>query len=565
VLVVLGNPPYANSSAGHNRAGWIQAQLEEYKRGLQEKKRNLDDDFIKFMRAAQWRIEQAGQGIMAFITNNTYLDGITHRRMRESLLETFTDLYVLDLHGGVLKKKVGPDGTPDENIFAIRQGVAIGLFVKEPQRAGPARVHHAEMWGSRASKYGRLAAESVATTAWEDIRPEREWFFFVPRPVAAVNEYAQFAKLTDLFTVQQNVIKTDRDRLFFDSDYARLAERMALFYSESGLHEPFRTRYRVEDSSSYSLLARRQKTAFTPRAIRRALYRPFDVRWLYYGPAITSRPAWEVMRHMLAGPNVALLGMRQYEYDVSDYGYVFVTEHITESRVFISNRGGASIFPLYRYDDGPGGERCSNLCPAFTHTLAQRLGLRWLPDGWGDLCTTMGPEDVFHYLYALLHRPAYRARYAPLLKVDYPRVPLPPNRALFGALVAQGAALVDVHLLRLPGSAGVGGAGGAAILCDVDRQGVVPQGVTAGPVAQVCYNMAQQRVFVANERFIGGVEPETWAMQIGGYYPLAKWLKDRKGCTLSAEEVRHYGRMVVALRETRRIMAAIDAVAWEHR
>ncbi len=562
VLVVLGNPPYANSGP-LNRGAWIQAQLEAYKRGLHEKKHHLDDDFIKFMRLGQWHIEQAGQGILAFITNNTYLDGITHRRMRESLLETFTHLYLLDLHGGALKKAVAPDGSPDDNVFDIRQGVAIGIFVKEPRKRGPARVYHAEMWGRRASKYGRLSEESAATTAWEEICPTPPWYFFVPRPVAMADEYHQCPSLTDIVTVYQNVIKTDRDSLFFDSDYATLAERMERFYSAAGLCDPFRTTYRVEDSSSYKILARRQKTAFTPHAIRRALYRPFDVQWLYYAPDITSRPAWEVMRPMLAGPNIALLGMRQYEYDVPDYGYVFVTEHITESRVFMSNRGGASIFPLYRYDQEQGGARRSNLCPAFTHDIAQRLGLRPIPEGHGNLQTTVGPEDIFHYLYALLHRPTYRARYAPFLKIDYPRIPLPPHRALFAAMAARGAALVDLHLLRLPGGAGAGGAGGAAILGNPDAQGITQQGVMAGPVEQVRYDAVQQRVLIASGQYFAGIDPLTWAVQIGGYAPLAKWLKDRKGYTLSSEEERHYRRMVVALRETRRLMAEIDALPWE--
>jgi predicted helicase len=570
IMVVLGNPPYANFGM-LNKGAWIQQQLEDYKRGLQEKKLNLDDAFIKFMRLGQWGIEQAGQGVLAFITNNTYIDGITHRRMRESLMATFSDIYILDLHGSSLKKEVCPDGMPDENVFDIRQGVAIGFFVKAPGKRGAATVHHHEMWGTRHSKYKCLAAESVATTPWQTLHPTAKWFFFVPRHFTIADEYMAFPKLTDMFLVQQNVIKTDRDRLFFADEYAVLEERIRTFYSDKGLCSPFRETYRVEDSSSYKILARRQKTAFNPTALHRALYRPFDVQWMYYAPALTSRPAWEVMQHMLAGDNIALLGMRQYEYDVTDYCYALVTEHITESRVFISNRGGASIFPLYCYpskDDRPAAEnRRPNLAPAFIHEIEQRLHLTFIPDGTGDLSNTIGPEDILHYLYAILHSSIYRSRYAEWLKIDFPCIPITSDTGICKTLVAHGAALVDLHLLRLTGSdgaGGTGGAGGADILANPAKQGITQHGVTTGAIENISYHAPQQRVIIGNGTYFAGIEPATWAMQIGGYQPLHKWLKDRKGRTLSSADTLHYMRMVIALRETRRVMAAIDAVvgAW---
>jgi predicted helicase len=566
VLVIVGNPPYANVGM-LNKETWIQQQLETYKRGLQEKKLNLDDDYIKFIRYGQWRIEQAGQGILAFITNNTYLDGITHRRMRESLLETFTHMYLLDLHGGIRKKEVSPDGQSDENLFTIRQGVAIGLFVKAPNTPTATTVFHAEMWGRRATKYATLATTNVATTAWEQLHPAHPWFFFVPKQFAVAHTYTQHPTLTDIFPLHQNAIKTDRDSLFFAQDAAVLAERMQTFYSPAGLQSPFQERYRVENSSSYPLLSRRENTTYNASSIHRALYRPFDLQWLYYAPQITSRAAWEVMRHILVGNNLVLLGMRQYDYAVQDYCYVLVTEHITESRVFISNRGGASLFPLYVYPPeatNTSGCRRPNLSAPFIANVEQQLGLSFIPDGSGDLATTIGPEDIFHYLYAVLHNPHYRSRYAELLKIDFPRVPITSNLPLVKTLVDYGATLVDLHLLRLPGSMGVGGGEGAAVLVHPADQGVTQQGVTTAPVQQVRYDKHTQRVWLGGGMFFAGIESTTWAVQVGGYYPLYKWLKDRKGQTLSAADALHYMRMVVALRETRRIMEEIAAIAGDN-
>jgi hypothetical protein len=186
------------------------------------------------------------------------------------------------------------------------------------------------------------------------------------------------------------------------------------------------------------------------------------------------------------------------------------------------------------------------------------LGLTFTPDGSGDLTTTIGPEDIFHYMYAVLHSPTYRTRYAELLKIDFPRIPITSDTELGKTLVRYGAMLVDLHLLRLPGSGGVGGAGGAAILCHPKEQGVTQHKVTQGSVEQVTYNEQDQRVVIGTGRYFAGVEPETWAMQIGGYQPLHKWLKDRKGRTLSFDDALHYMQMVIALRETRRVMGEID-------
>ncbi len=565
VMVVLGNPPYANYGM-LNKGEWMQTQLAEYKRGLQEKKLNLDDDFIKFMRYGQWRVAQSGQGILAFVTNNTYLDGITHRRMRTSLMETFTDIFILDLHGNSLKHECNPDGTRDENVFDIRQGVAIGLFVKEADISRAATVQHAELWGTRHHKYSYLASMDVATTDWQELQPQPDYFFFVPKNFAQATDYAAYTGLEHIPIVYQGAIKTDRDRLVFDFDYTVLAERMRVFYSAAGLSPDFRATYHVENSSSYELLSRRQKTAFNVSHLHRCLYRPFDVRWLYYNPdGFTSRPAHAVMQHMLAGDNLALLLCRQQA--ITGFSHVLCAETIVESHaVSLKTREGAFVFPLYLYaatqagssDVAATAEPRPNLTPVFIRDIEQRLNLTFIPFGNGDLTCTIGPEDIFHYAYAVLHSPTYRNRYTEFLKIDFPRIPISSDSRVVQTLVAHGAALVDLHLLRLPGCGGVGGAGGASLLTNPATQGVVQYGVTTGPVGQVRYDEQQQRVFIGNGRYFAGIEPETWGLYIGSYQPLHKWLKDRKGRTLAAADALHYMRMVIALREMRRVMAAID-------
>lgn len=181
---------------------------------------------------------------------------------------------------------------------------------------------------------------------------------------------------------------------------------------------------------------------------------------------------------------------------------------------------------------------------------------------------TVGPENVFHYAYAIFHCPTYCQRYAEFLKIDFPRLPLTNDRALFSQLAAHGAALVDLHLLRTPGSGGVGGAGGAAVLGSPGKQGVrFPQSGT-DRIDSITYSPPHGetagRVTINTTQFFEGIEPATWNMHIGGYQPLEKWLKDRRGRTLSVDDVQHYLQMVIALRETAQIMTEIDALipAW---
>ena len=559
IMVVLGNPPYSNFGM-LNKSPWIRGLLEDYKRGLHEKKLNLDDDFIKFIRFGQWRIERTGKGILAFITNNTYIDGITHRRMRQSLMETFTDIYILDLHGSSKKKEKAPDGTKDENVFDIQQGVAIGIFVKEPGKAGLARVHHAELWGSRESKYAILAEKDVSGLEWRDPRPAPEHFFFVPKDLGMQAEYGAYWSLTDIFPVQQNGLKTDRDELFFDFDRTTLEKRMRTFYSPAGLEPDFRGMYSVEDSTSYDLLTRRQNTTFNQANIRQCLYRPFDRRWLYYAPALTSRPAWYVMRHMLAGVNSALIATRQ----TRDKWDVLATETICGHKSCAAYDIN-SLFPLYLYSTPSESAgtlfsqdettRTPNLAPEFVRAFGEKLGLGFIPDGRGDLTTTFGPEDVFHYAYAVFHSPTYRTRYAEFLKIDFPRLPLTSDRELFAALAAKGAELVGLHLMRSPKlddlttSYPVSGDNRVERV----RYALTP---ALSPGEREC---AGGRAWINDTQYFGEVPEEVWAFRVGGYQVCDKWLKDRKGRRLSGDDLAHYQRIVVALKETIRLMAEIDA------
>lgn len=571
LLVITGNPPYANFGQANN-APWISDKLTEAWKPRGEKKWN-PDDFMKFMRWAEWRLNEIGQGVLAFITSRTYLDGITHRTMRERLRESFDDIYLLDLHGGIYETP--PDGARDENVFDITKGVAIGLFVKKPparavetfhetslQDTAPTRVFYKELWGKQAAKYDWLGRYDASDTDWQELtdvdRPTclGNFYFFAPKAFDYVDEYCEGWSVEDIFQTYQNGLKTDRDSLFFDFDRDTLKRRIQKFYSEEGVTDrAFREEYNVENSSSYPLLNRRETTDFDGDAFHQCTYRPFDSRWLYYKPGLTSRPAWGVMKHMLAGDNVGIITTRQ----TRDEWGLTVTDTLCGHKS-CSAYDINSFFPLYLYPDDEdlatsgsdmfSNGRRPNLSAGFVEAVKGAWGLRFIEDGAGDLEDTFGPEDVLHYAYAVFHSPAYRARYEELLRIDFPRLPVSEDLELVRALCAEGRRLLRLHLMR------AGGAG--------DKPGFPVAGtgeVTSGhpdyrpPSAD---GETPGRVYINEEQYFEGVEPAVWAFHVGGYQVCEKWLKDRKGRALSYDEIEHYRSVVAVLRETMQRMEQID-------
>jgi hypothetical protein len=565
VLVVLGNPPYSNFGR-QNRYDFIHGLLEDYKRGLNEKKLNLDDDFIKFLRWAHDRIERAGSGVIGFITNNVYLDGLTHRRMRESLLETFDEIYVLDLHGSSKKQETAPDGAKDDNVFDITVGVAIALFVKLPpgsprrdEALGTASkdakahtaIHHAELWGLRTRKYDWLDRHNAATTKWTRFHAAAPDFFFKPRDAKHEREWNKGWSVHDIFPLSNNGLKTDRDELFFDFNPKELEQRMMTLFS-SEPPAPFLQKYRIEDSSSYDIETRRRERKFSARAIQRCLYRPFDVRWLYYDAGLTSRPAQKVMRHFLAGQNVGLITTRQTKDDFAVLATTLLAGHKSCAGYDIN-----TVFPLYLYPDGEpetqrelvpheDGRR-PNLAAEFVREFGQRLGWKFVPEGRGDLKRTFGPEDVFAFAYAVFHAPGYRRRYAEFLKLGFPRLPLTSDAILFRRLCGCGARLLSLHTMRELGL--------EMVSFDMPGDNIVERVVYAAPAG---------RVYINPKQYFDGVLPVVWEFHIGGYQVCEKWLKDRKDRALDHHDIECYQRIVSALSETRTLMAQIDSLISDH-
>ena len=570
VMVVLGNPPYSGHSA--NKGKWIRDLLRG--RDGTEKtgsyfhvdgeplgERNpkwLNDDYVKFIRFAQWRIERTGEGVLGFVTNHSYLDNPTFRGMRRSLMDTFDEIYLLDLHGNSKKRERTPDGGKDENVFDIQQGVAIGLFVKRADGGfGPARVFHADLWGERESgrdggKYGWLAANDMETTQWAELTPKSPRYLFVPRDETLAEEYETGWSVSEVFPVNSVGIVTARDKIAIQwtpEEMRRIASDFV------GLPvEEARVRYSLgKDSQDWKIPLAQDDVrshADIDSQVAPILYRPFDRRFTFYSGksgGFICRPRPQVMRHMLSRQNIGLSTTRSTEI-ARGWEHAFVSRLLIQHHT-VSLKEVNYLFPLYTYptleQSEVGMTREPNLGAEFIEALGSAVGLEFVSRGPGDLETSLGPEDMFNYIYAVLHSPEYRRRCADFLKSDFPRVPLTSNRALFTALVGLGQRLASLHLMEADGA---------------DQ----PAFPVAGnnQVSKLRYappaSSAPGRVFINRIQYFEGVTPETWAFTIGGYRPAEKWLKDRKDRVLAFDDITHYRRLCAALAETPRIMARID-------
>ena len=209
VMCILGNPPYSVSST--NKGEWIQNLIADYKKDLNERKINLDDDYIKFIRYGQYFIEKNGEGVLAYISNNSFIDGITHRQMRHELLKSFDKIYIIDLHGNSKKRETAPDGGIDQNVFDIMQGVSINLFVKTGNKKKDelGKVFHYDLYGKREQKYDFLKENDLSTIKLQKIPYDFQNYFFVPKDFANDEKYNTGFKIDELFKYSRTYALTD--------------------------------------------------------------------------------------------------------------------------------------------------------------------------------------------------------------------------------------------------------------------------------------------------------------------------------------------------------------------
>jgi len=603
IMVVIGNPPYSGHSA--NKGEWISGLVRDYYQvdGKPLGERNskwLQDDYVKFIRFGQWRINQTGSGVLAFVTNHGFLDNPTFRGMRQQLMSAFTDIYVLNLHGNSLKQEKTPDGGKDENVFDIQQGVSIGIFIKQAGKNAPAKVHHADLWGSRESKYAALLANDLKETDWAEIAPQAPFYLFIPQDVDLRGEYEQGWKVTEVMGVNVLGFQTHRDHFAIDFDRSVIQQRISEMRNPAISDEDYRRKYEVSDNRDWKLSRVRSKIKQDEdweRVLIEVSYRPFDKRYSYFSEVAMDYPRGELLQHVALKSNLCLNTVRQTKKETWQHAIITDTP---APAVFVEIKDGSSIFPLYLYPepndnklivaegDWPAGKegRIPNLSKKFIAEMESKLGLVFVSEGEVD-SAHFTPEDVFHYAYAVFHSPTYRSRYAEFLKIDFPRLPLTGDVVLFRALCEKGAALVEAHLLRKTSLRDIAPLGfpergnnevakgypkyeadnphpptPSPILGEEEKIKAASSSPLSAP--ERGFRGEVGRVYISKTQYFANVPADVWEFHVGGYQVLEKWLKDRRERTLSSDDVTHYQNIVIALQNTIRLMSEIDALipAW---
>ena len=489
VMVMVGNPPYSGES--QNKGEWIMDKMKDYKKepggNLALKERNpkwINNDYVKFIRLAQDYVERNGEGIVAFINPNGFLADSTLRGMRWKLLDVFDKIYTIDLHGCSKKKETCPDGSKDENVFDITQGVSINLLVKtgKKDKGQLGKVYHKDLFGTRKHKYDFLDGVNIDNIGYNELQPNAPMFFFVPKDFELQKEFDNGFNVGELFLRNSMGVTTGHDK-------------------ESVSFQPFVT----DTNAEY-------------------YYRPFDKLWIDYDLKKIVRHREAIMKH-LKRDNIAVCLIKV---NSSSDGLfkVIVTSGITDKTI-LSSKDNVNIFPLYLYsEDG------TVKMPNFNEEIVQKI-----EESLGE---TIDPQELFDYIYAVLHSPNYRTKYKEFLKIDFPRIPYPENKEEYHRLVDLGGQLRRLHLMQevpTPQHAKFDNPGSNIVDKPEYKDGCV---------------------WINKEQCFADVPEKAWNFYIGGYQPAQKWLKDRRGRTLTYDDITHYRNIITILLETDRMMKEID-------
>jgi len=565
--IVIGNPPYF-AEAGRG-GDWIASLMRGTDKESGANTHNyfevdgaplgertakwINDDYVKFFRLSERLLELTQVGILGFVSNHSWIDNPTFRGVRQCLLQLFNRARILDLHGNATKKERGPDDLAEENVFEIKQGVAISLLcrtIRDEARPDP-QITYGSLWGTRQSKYSALRSSSQIPCV--SVTPVSPAFLFSPQNLDLRSEFLSGFSIGDVFPLKNHGIITKRDALtvHFTPEECWKTVKEFLNCPPAEAYERFDLPEDVRDWSVVRAQDDLRSSGPSRTRVYRVCYRPLNFRYTYYTGNARGFLGWpvdKVMRHMLTGENLALVATRQTK---DAWG-------VLASNTLVGHKAcGAydinTVFPLYVQEDGSAQRtlrlenRSANLASGFLRSLSRALQLP--QTGSGGLPAGLAPDDIFCYAYGVFHSPGYRNRYGEFLKSDFPRLPLTEDIELFRTLARLGGDLTALHLLESP------------------MLGRPITDFLAGrnlEVEKVAWSKNTVWIDKAQTTGFRGVREAVWNFYIGGYQVCEKWLKDRRGRTLSTDDIAHFQKIVVALAETIRLMKEIDEVIEQH-
>ncbi|MCD8438844.1 type ISP restriction/modification enzyme [Tenacibaculum finnmarkense] len=571
VMCIIGNPPYSGESS--NKSDWIMNLMQDYKKEpggkIKLKERNpkwINDDYVKFMRFGQHFIEKNESGVLAFINPHGFLDNPTFRGMRWNLLKTYDKIYTIDLHGNSKKKETCPDGSPDQNVFDIMQGVAITFLIKTGKKKAHelGKVFHYDLFGKRTSKYDFLKDNNLKSINFVELPNKAPNYFMVQKDFEAEDIYNKGFSIKELFIKNSVGIVTARDKFTIHNTKEEVKTTIETFLNLDD--ETARKKFNLgKDARDWKVnFAKKDlETNYPNKGVFTDIsYRPFDTRYTFYtsnSKGFHCYPRNEIMQHFINADNIGLASIRMNK-EKEEVGYtsVFITKNIAEAR--LSDRFMTNIFPLYLYAEKTTQQsteekptRVPNLDKKIINKIAKKLGLKFTNEK-EETAKTFAPIDVLDYIYAVLHSPNYRETYKEFLKIDFPRVPFPKDEKIFWDLVKLGGEIRQIHLLESP------------IVEDAitqylgDGDNIITRKLTKTDIGYQAVTDTHGKVWINDINYFDNVPLVAWEFYIGGYQPAQKWLKDRKGRELDYEDIFHYNKIIVALTQTDKIMKEIDLI-----
>ena len=535
ILAIIGNPPYS----GISQNPWLYEDdvtgvwVYKYIDGVhfEERKHWLNDDYVKFIRFAEKKIEWLEEGVVAIITNHGFLDNPTFRGMRKHLMQTFDQMYFVDLHGNSTKKEKSPDWSKDENVFDIKAGVAISILIKNKKL--PKAIHHIDARWTRKHKYQRLTDHDMNTInrtilTWQDDR----FHFFVPQ-TSDGNQYNTWIKLDEMFEVDGSGITTMWDSFAIAESKKELESRIKDFIESNYSDLQLKEKYSLWKNYPSWINSNKSKIVFNEDKIKQITYRPFDNQYIYFDDKIIWRTRKEVTKHM-SYKNLWISIWRQSGSTwSSEFDVVFVSEFMVEFNLY--RRGWEQFFPLFFYSDD-GSARKLNIKPEIVASLVERYQLTGDEDQIG--------LQIMSYVYAILYSPSYRTQFSQFLKSDFPRIPWVESREDFVNLAELGSQLIDLHLLHdVP---------------EIDNLWSYP--IPGDNIVGKKISYKDEKIYINNTQYFDRVPKQVRNFVIGWYQVIDKWLKFRKGRALTMDDVEHLQQVMNALYETNKLMKEIEDV-----
>ncbi|MHA1491725.1 MAG: type ISP restriction/modification enzyme [Promethearchaeota archaeon] len=559
ILVITGNPPYKGHSINPSKKyiiqkdkngnnirklvkTWIGKLIESYFQvdGQPLKERNpkwLNDDYVKFIRFAQWKMEQVEEGVVGIITNHSFLDNPTFRGMRQSLMNTFNQMYFLDLHGNLKKKEKSPDGSVDENVFDIEPGVCVSILIRKSDIAK--KVLIADLWGKRNDKYLQCLKNTIESINWKEIKPESPYYLFNQSNDKLNRNYHEWPNICNIFKLYGNGIVTKRDRLVIDFENNALKNKLKRFKDLNFSDDDLVNQFKIPkvDKDKWNLTKARKHlldTGILDDLLIKIDYRPFDKRFIYYDDELVARTVKKVFNNFKYENYGLVCGRAGHNVDTSvPWNLAFVVKNIADLNFF--SRGGATIFPLYIYeiDDNISNslfesKREINFSPSFQKYIHSKYQSK------------IKSEDVIGYIYAILYSPNYREKYKAFLNIDFPSIPFIESLDIFNAISKIGFDLIKKHLLlEIP-----------------DLQYGIYKGEGNHEILK--QKIFEDKLFINDKQYFDTVTEEVYNFQIGGYRIINKYINYRKGRQLTIDEIENIENIIKVVVYTKEQMQTID-------